>query len=115
MSVTAPDGFVAAGGHCGIKLGGVPDLAIVATTSGKAVPAAAVFTANKMTAAPVIVTRRHLEATEGLAAAVVLNSGNANAATGKPGIDAAESMCVATANAVGCRPEEVLVCSTGLI
>ena len=115
MSVTVPAGFVAAGGACGIKPAGGPDLALVATHDGVAVPAAAVFTANRATAAPVQVSRSHLAASGGRAAAVVLNSGNANAATGEAGRDHARRMAAATAGEVGCAPQEVLVCSTGLI
>lgn len=115
MSVTAAGGFVAAGGHAGVKEAGAPDLAVIATAAGVAVPAAAVFTANKMTAAPVVVTHRHLTVTGGHAAGVVLNSGNANAATGTQGEAAAERMCAAAAAAVGCERTEMLVCSTGLI
>ena len=84
VSVTAPEGFVASGLACGIKASGAPDLALVASTSGP-VPAAGVFTANLAAAAPVQVSRDHLAATAGRAAAVVLSSGNANAATGAPG------------------------------
>ncbi len=82
MTVTAVSGFVAAGTACGVKPSGMPDLALVATADGSAVTAAGVFTSNKMTAAPVLVCRQHLVATGGRAVAVVLNSGNANAATG---------------------------------
>jgi glutamate N-acetyltransferase / amino-acid N-acetyltransferase len=115
MSVTAPRGFVAAGVACGIKPGGVPDLALVATGDGRPVAAAAVFTRNGAAAAPVVVSRRHLDASGGRAAAVVLNSGNANAATGESGIAHARRMCELVAAGLGCAPEEVLVCSTGLI
>lgn len=108
-------GFVASGIHCGIKESGAPDLALIATTYGVAVPAAAVFTTNLAAAAPVQVSRAHLEATGGYAAAVVINSGNANAATGATGRAHAERMCALVAEGVGCQPEEVLVCSTGLI
>src|SRR5690242_1530774 len=78
MSVTAPAGFVAAGLHCGIKESGDPDLSLVATSDGKAVPAAGVFTQNLACAGPARVSREHLSTTRGHAAAVVLNSGNAN-------------------------------------
>jgi len=115
VSVTAPRGFVAAGVACGIKAGGMPDLALVATDDGRAVPAAAVFTANRATAAPVVVSRRHLASTGGRAAAVVLNSGNANAATGAAGLDHAARTCHLVGESLGCRGAEVLVCSTGLI
>ena len=115
MSITAPEGFVAAGGAVGIKAGGAADLAVVATEDGRAVPAAGVFTANLATAAPVQVSRAHLAATGGKAAAVVLSSGNANAATGAPGLEAARHLCHLVATGVGAGTEEVLVCQTGLI
>ena len=115
MSVTAARGFTANGVACGIKASGDPDLSLVATADGAPVPAAAVFTQNKMTAAPVVTTARHLEATDGQAAAVVVNSGCANAATGAQGLADAEAMCALVADAVGCLPDDVLVCSTGLI
>lgn len=116
MSVTAAAGFVAAGVHCGVKPDPTAlDLALVATDDSVAIPAAAVFTSNKATAAPVEVSRAHLAATGGRAAAVVLNSGNANAATGSIGRAHAEQMCAITGAGLGCTPEEVLVCSTGLI
>jgi len=65
VSVTAAAGFVAAGIAAGIKESGAADLSLVASASGAPVAAAGVFTSNKMTAAPVIVTNRHLEATGG--------------------------------------------------
>lgn len=115
MSVTAAQGFVAAGVAAGIKPDGRDDLSLVATDDGRPVPAAAVFTQNQMTAAPVVATRNHLLRTSGRASAVVLSSGNANAATGKQGIENAKRMCAAVAGPLGCEPAEVLVCSTGLI
>ncbi|MDQ2649430.1 MAG: bifunctional glutamate N-acetyltransferase/amino-acid acetyltransferase ArgJ [Actinomycetota bacterium] len=115
MTVTAAKGFRANGIHCGIKASGDPDFSLVATASGQPVAAAAVFTQNKMTAAPVVTTRAHLDATGGQAVGVVLNSGCANAATGEQGRTDSERTCAAVAEALGCRPEELLVCSTGLI
>jgi glutamate N-acetyltransferase/amino-acid N-acetyltransferase len=115
MTVTAPQGFVAAGVHCGIKASGDPDLALVATADRHPVAAAGVFTTNKATAAPVLTTRRHLQTTGGYAAAVILNSGNANAATGAAGLADAEETCQAVADELGCTADDVLVCSTGLI
>jgi glutamate N-acetyltransferase/amino-acid N-acetyltransferase len=115
VSVTAPDGFVAASGAIGIKAGGDPDFAVVATADGSPVPAAAVFTQNLAAAAPVLVSREHLAATGGRAAAVVVTSGNANAATGVAGVAAARSICEAVATQLGAATEEVLVCQTGLI
>jgi len=115
MSVTAAKGFVASGVAAGIKPSGDLDLALVASEDGRPVPAAAVFTANKMTAAPVITSARHLTISAGMASAVVLNSGNANAATGATGLADAQHTCDAVAKGLGCATEEVLVCSTGLI
>jgi glutamate N-acetyltransferase / amino-acid N-acetyltransferase len=115
VSVTTPAGFVANGVAAGIKPSGDLDLSLVATADGVPVNTAATFTQNKLTAAPVLVTRAHLEATGGRAAAVVLNSGNANAATGSVGVEHAARMCDETAAALGCEAEAVLVCSTGLI
>ena len=115
MSVTVVDGFVASGLSCGIKPSGAPDLALVATADHRPVTAAGVFTSNRMPAAPVPVCRDHLSRTGGQAAAVVLNSGNANAATGTAGLADAEKMCELTAETLGCSTDEVLVCSTGWI
>jgi glutamate N-acetyltransferase/amino-acid N-acetyltransferase len=114
MSVTAAQGFVAAGLHCGIKASGNADLALVATADGQPVPAAGVFTQNLACAGPVRVSKSHLAASGGRASAVVLNSGNANCATGTD-VAVAEEMCALTAKELGCAPHDVLVCSTGLI
>ncbi len=113
MSVTAVQGFEAGGVASGIKASGAPDLSMVATVDRAPVTAAGVFTTNLVAAAPVQVSRAHLA--DGRAAAVVLNSGNANAATGAPGRDDARRMCVLTAESLGCSPHDVLVCQTGLI
>ena len=115
MSITSARGFVAAGAAAGVKESGALDLSLVATDDGRPVAAAAVFTSNLMTAAPVTVSRSHLRASGGQAAAVILNSGNANAATGESGCDDAETMCDLTAAELGCDRHNVLVCSTGLI
>jgi len=113
MSVTAAEGFEAAGVACGVKPSGDPDLSLVATADRRPVAAAGVFTTNLACAAPVQVSRSNL--TDGQAAAVILNSGNANAATGEPGREDARIMCRLTAEALGCADTDVLVCSTGLI
>jgi glutamate N-acetyltransferase / amino-acid N-acetyltransferase len=115
VSIVAPQGFVAGGVACGIKASGESDLALVATADGRPVAAAGVFTQNLVAAAPVVVSRRHLAATGGRAAAIVLSSGNANAGTGAKGEDDAERMCSLTGEAIGAAAAEVLVCSTGLI
>jgi glutamate N-acetyltransferase/amino-acid N-acetyltransferase len=111
--VTAAVGFRAAGVACGIKASGTPDLALLA--SDAAVPAAAVFTTNLAQAAPVVVSRDHLAGSGGRAAAVVINSGCANACTGEDGLRHARAMADTTAAALGCRPDHVLVASTGVI
>lgn len=111
--VTAAPGFVAGGIACGIKPSGDPDLALVATDDAQPVAAAGVFTTNLAQAAPVQISRRHLG--DRKAAAVVLSSGNANAATGEPGRRDAQRMCELTATGLGLQSADVLVCSTGLI
>ncbi len=115
MSVTSAQGFVAAGVAAGIKESGALDVALVATDDGRPVPAAGVFTQNLMCAPPVTVSRSHLQITGGQAAAVILNAGNANAATGQPGVLDATTMCELTGVGLECDRSEVLVCSTGLI
>jgi glutamate N-acetyltransferase/amino-acid N-acetyltransferase len=111
--ITSVPGFKAGGLASGIKESGDPDLSMVATIDGAPVTAAGVFTSNLVAAAPVQITRRHLA--DGRAAAVILNSGNANAATGEQGRADALRMCELTAQAVGCATTDVLVCQTGLI
>jgi glutamate N-acetyltransferase/amino-acid N-acetyltransferase len=110
MNVTAAQGFVASGVHCGIRSSAL-DLALVRST----VPAAgaALFTANRVQAAPVKISREHLE----LAApqAVVANSGNANAATGLRGELDARATAAETGRLLGLHAEQVLVLSTGVI
>ena len=114
MSVTAAEGFVAAGCHAGIKRRR-PDMALVATADGKPVTAVAVFTQNKFAAPPVILDRARLEANGGRASAIIVNSGNANAGTGKAGMADAEAMGEAAARALEVAAGDVLVCSTGII
>ncbi len=104
-------GVRVAGIPAGIKSNGAPDLAVI--VAGEPVPAAAVFTTSLTAAPPVQLSRRH--AARGEIQAIVVNSGCANAGTGAQGMEDAESMAHATAAAVGCRPDQVLVCSTGPI
>jgi glutamate N-acetyltransferase/amino-acid N-acetyltransferase len=110
MSVTAVKGFKAAGVAARISKVG-PDLAVVAG-EGECV-GAAMFTTNRVQAAPVVVSKEHLERAQ--PRAVVINSGNANAATGKGGIVAARATAEKTAHLLGLQTEEVLVLSTGVI
>jgi glutamate N-acetyltransferase/amino-acid N-acetyltransferase len=111
--VTAPAGYRAAGVACGIKANGSPDLALLASESPAS--AAAVFTTNVAQAAPILVSKEHLEASGGKAVAVVVNSGCANACTGRDGLAHAREMARLTAAALGCPTESVLVASTGVI
>jgi glutamate N-acetyltransferase/amino-acid N-acetyltransferase len=111
--VTTPAGYRAAGVSAGIKANSALDLALI--VSDRPATAAAVFTVNRAQAAPVIVSREHLSSTHGHARAIIVNSGCANACTGPAGLDVAREMASATAEAVGCRSDEVLVASTGVI
>ncbi|MES2119043.1 MAG: bifunctional glutamate N-acetyltransferase/amino-acid acetyltransferase ArgJ [Pseudomonadota bacterium] len=114
MSVTAAQGFVAAGCHAGIKRRKF-DMAMIATEDRKPVPCAAVFTQNKFAAPPVELDRAILRANGGVASAVVINSGNANAGTGDAGLRDARVMGAAAAHALHVDVAHVLVCSTGII
>jgi glutamate N-acetyltransferase / amino-acid N-acetyltransferase len=110
--VTVARGFRAAGVAAGIKAQGL-DLALIVSDAPAA--ASAVFTTNRAQAAPVLVSRDHLARSGGVARAVVVNSGCANACTGDDGLQAARDMTAATAALVGCPAEQVLVASTGVI
>lgn len=114
MSVTAAEGFVAAGCHAGIKRRRL-DMAMIATEDRKPVPCAAVFTQNKFAAPPVELDRAALRANGGRAAAIIVNSGNANAGTGKGGMRDARVMAAAAAHALHVDVGDVMVCSTGII
>jgi glutamate N-acetyltransferase/amino-acid N-acetyltransferase len=111
MSVTAARGFVAAGVAAGIKPSGKPDVALV--RSLVAAVGCAMWTQNRVQAAPVVVSRGNLELAE--PQAVVVNAGVANAATGQAGEDDARSTAAHTAALLDIRPEEVVVLSTGVI
>jgi glutamate N-acetyltransferase/amino-acid N-acetyltransferase len=111
MSVTAAPGFVAAGVSAGIRPSGKPDVALVRSVA----PAVgcALWTQNRVQAAPVVVSRRHLAEAE--PQAVVVNAGVANAATGRPGEDDAERTAAHAAGRLGLEPAQVVVLSTGVI
>lgn len=113
-TITTPQGFKAGGLHCGLKKTSRNDLgAIVCEVPAVA---AAVYTLNLVQAAPLKVTRQSLASGDGqLLRAVVVNSGNANACTGKQGEEDAYAMRAAAAEAFGLQPEEVAVASTGVI
>lgn len=110
-SVTAPQGFWAAGVASGVKVSGKPDLGLLVCPTGAT--AAAVFTTNKIVSAAVQVSRECLKSRK--VYGVVVNSGNANACTGKLGLANARRMCELTAGHLGVEPREVLVASTGII
>jgi glutamate N-acetyltransferase / amino-acid N-acetyltransferase len=111
MSVTAAEGFVASGVSAGIRPSGKPDVALVRSLT----PAvgSAMWTTNRVLAAPVVVSRRHLEMAE--PQAVVVNAGVANAATGRPGEEDALATAAHTAALLGLETEQVVVLSTGVI
>jgi len=110
-TVTAPKGFLASGVKCGIKKSGKHDLGLIVCPAGA--KAAGVFTTNKIISAAVQISRKHVKS--GTIYAVVVNSGNANACTGKKGINNAVRMCAETAGYLVVDPHEVLVASTGII
>ena len=112
MSVTAPQGFRAAGVAAGLKTSGAPDLALV-VNDGPDHHAAAVFTSNRVQAAPVVWSRQVVR--DGRADAVVLNSGGANACTGAQGFADTHLTAERTAELLGVSAGDVVVCSTGLI
>jgi len=113
MSICTARGFKATGAAVGIKGGGRLDAALV--VSDHPVNCAAVFTQNKAPAAPVQLSKQHLSETQGVVKAVLLTSGNANAATGEPGLNAARTLTQAVATSLSCASDEVLLCQTGLI
>ena len=127
-TVTSPKGFLAAGISCGIKRSGRPDIGLIVCPTGAT--ASAVFTTNKIVSAGVLVSREHIKSRK--IYAVVVNSGNANACTGRRGLNNAIAMCRQTASLIsrcsllvsGSRyeirdtryaPRNVLVASTGII
>jgi glutamate N-acetyltransferase/amino-acid N-acetyltransferase len=110
-TITSPKGFLAAGLHCGIKKSGKHDLGLlVCPTSGRA---AAVFTTNQIVSPAVTVCKEHLKALT--VSAVVVNSGNANACTGRLGLKNAMEMCSKTAQELEVTDRNVLLASTGII
>ena len=109
--VTAAQGFVAGGIHCGVRKNkSKPDLAMI--YSEKPCTAAAVYTRNLVKGAPILVTQKNLA--DGTAKAVICNSGNANTCNAD-GVEKAEAMCQLTAKALGIAPQDVVVASTGVI
>ena len=107
-----PTGFSAGTAHTGIK-SGQRDLVVI--TADEPCSAAAVFTRNLCSAAPVTLSKEHLKQSASSMRAIVCNSGNANAATGNKGLSDAKTMAQKTAKVLGIKPQEALVSSTGVI
>jgi glutamate N-acetyltransferase/amino-acid N-acetyltransferase len=112
-----PAGFRFAAVKAGLKASGRADFAVIVAgeETGEAASAAALFTANRITAAPLTVDKAHLKATGGKVRVVAVNAGNANCAAGQAGLDAAYATCWAAAAVFGCQAEEVFPSSTGII
>jgi glutamate N-acetyltransferase/amino-acid N-acetyltransferase len=108
-----PRGFRFGAAKAGLKKSGRTDFALIVADA--AASAAAAFTANRVTAAPLIVDKEHLRATGGRVRVVAINAGNANCAAGEPGMAAARATCAAAAQLFHCPPEQVFPSSTGII
>ncbi|MEA5056577.1 MAG: bifunctional glutamate N-acetyltransferase/amino-acid acetyltransferase ArgJ [Anaerotignum propionicum] len=109
--VTAPKGFLAGGLHCGVRASQMKkDLAMI--YSQTPCTAAAVYTQNKVYGAPITVTKNNIA--NGMAQAMICNSGNANTCNAD-GVEKAEAMCQMTAEALGLSPEDIIIASTGVI
>jgi len=108
-----PLGFRWSAVKAGIKASGRPDVAVV--VADRTATAAVMFTKNQVVAAPIIVGRESISASGGRVRAVIVNSGNANCATGEPGILAAQATCAHAAEILGCDAIEIFPSSTGII
>jgi len=108
-----PGGFRFGAAKAGLKKSGRPDFALIVADAPAS--SAAAFTANRVTAAPLIVDKEHLQSTGGKVRVVAINAGNANCAVGQAGLDAARATCEAAARIFSCKPEEVFPSSTGVI
>jgi glutamate N-acetyltransferase/amino-acid N-acetyltransferase len=108
-----PKGFRFGAAKAGLKKSGRTDFALIVADAPAS--AAAVFTANRVIAAPLIIDKENLRATGGKVRVAAINAGNANCANGQSGLDAARATCAVAAQIFGCRPEEVFPSSTGII
>jgi glutamate N-acetyltransferase/amino-acid N-acetyltransferase len=108
-----PRGFRFGATKAGLKASGRTDFAVIVADAPAS--AAAAFTANKVSAAPLHVDKEHLRATGGRVRVVAINAGNANCAVGQAGLDAARATCAAAAEVFGCAANEVFPSSTGII
>ncbi len=107
----AVPGFKAAGIACGIKKNGKKDLALILSDAPASV--AGLFTTNSVKAAPVLLDMKRIG--KGVSRGVIINSGNANACTGKPGYEAAGAMAALAEKASGAKKGSIMVASTGVI
>jgi glutamate N-acetyltransferase/amino-acid N-acetyltransferase len=111
--ISLPAGFSFSAVCAGIKASGKPDLALVEASPDTT--AAAVFTKNRVVAAPLVIGRASLAASGGHVRAVIVNSGNANCATGDAGLGACKEICRELARLLGLRTTEIFPSSTGII
>jgi glutamate N-acetyltransferase/amino-acid N-acetyltransferase len=111
-----PRGFRFASASCGLKKRGhTGTLDVAMIVSDPAASAAAVFTQNLVQAPPVVLSRAHVKESASAMRAVIVNSGNANCSVGPGGMDASRVTAECVANILDCRPQQVVVCSTGVI
>ena len=108
-----PRGFRFGATKAGLKQSGRADFALI--VADKPASAAAAFTSNRVTAAPLHIDKENLSASGWRVRVVAINAGNANCAAGQAGLDAARATCKAAAETFGCKPEEVFPSSTGVI
>jgi glutamate N-acetyltransferase/amino-acid N-acetyltransferase len=108
-----PRGFSFAAVRAGLKVSGNPDLACA--IADQPATAAALFTSNKVIAAPLIVGQRHLQLNQHRVRVALVNAGNANCATGQAGVEAAQKACARAGEVFGCDPHSVFPSSTGII
>ena len=108
-----PHGFRFSSGTAGLKASGRPDFALI--VADRPASAAAAFTANRVSAAPLQVDKEHLRSSGGRVRVVAINAGNANCAAGQPGLDAARRTCQAAAELFACPEDQVFPSSTGII
>ena len=111
--ILLPRGFQFGATKAGLKKSGRTDFALIVADAPAS--AAAAFTSNRVTAAPVIIGREHVRTTGGLVRVVAINAGNANCAAGEAGLAAARATCAAAAEVFACQAEEVFPSSTGII
>jgi glutamate N-acetyltransferase/amino-acid N-acetyltransferase len=111
--ILLPRGFQFGATKAGLKKSGRPDFALIVADAPAS--AAAAFTANRVTAAPLFIDKEHLRTTGGLVRVVAINAGNANCAAGAAGLAAARATCAAAAQVFACQAEEVFPSSTGII